>query len=124
VADDRAQLRETFDSAARPYPQARPEYPDQLFDALGELARLQPGSRLVEVAARTGKATLPLARRGYRITCRRSVGTLATARTILAGFPQLDVIESAFEDWSTARATPSSSMCAATAWHQLDPAVP
>jgi cyclopropane fatty-acyl-phospholipid synthase-like methyltransferase len=45
------------------YQEARPEYPQQLFDTLVEVAGLQPGDRLLEVGCATGKATLPLARR-------------------------------------------------------------
>jgi hypothetical protein len=34
VADDRHRLRKTFDAAADLYQQARPEYPEQLYDTL------------------------------------------------------------------------------------------
>ena len=69
VSDDRERLRTTFNSAASLYQQARPEYPAELYDELVRLARLRPGDRLLEVGCGTGKATIPLARRGFPITC-------------------------------------------------------
>jgi SAM-dependent methyltransferase len=69
MTGDRERLRATFDSAADGYQQARPDYPDALYDALIGTAQLRSGDRLLEVGAGTGKATLPLARRGFRITC-------------------------------------------------------
>jgi tRNA/tmRNA/rRNA uracil-C5-methylase (TrmA/RlmC/RlmD family) len=69
VANNREQPRTTFDSAVDLYQQARPEYPEALFDTLVDTAGLNPGDRLLEVGCATGKATIPLARRGFRITC-------------------------------------------------------
>ena len=62
-------LRRTFDTISGVYDEARPEYPAQLFDDLVELAELTPGSRLLEVGCATGKATLPMLKRGFTITC-------------------------------------------------------
>ncbi len=61
--------RMTFDSAADLYQQARPEYPEQLYNTLIDAVGLTSGDELLEVGCATGKATLPLARRGFRITC-------------------------------------------------------
>jgi SAM-dependent methyltransferase len=65
---DRERMRETFGSVAELYDRARPEYPAAVFDDLAELARLEPGSRLLEIGPGTGKATIELARRGYSVT--------------------------------------------------------
>ena len=86
AADDRERLRQTFDRAAERYDQVRPDYPEALYDDLVALAGLTPGDRLIEVGCATGKATRPLARRGFRITC-VELGTelAAMARRNLAG---------------------------------------
>jgi SAM-dependent methyltransferase len=124
VSEDRGQLRTTFDSAADLYQQARPEYPEALYDALIAAAGLRAGDRLLEVGCATGKATLPLARRGFRITCVELGAALASAaRRNLAGFPEVEVTESAFETWDPPARDPFDLVFAATAWHWLDPAL-
>jgi SAM-dependent methyltransferase len=65
---DRERLRETFGSVAELYDRARPEYPAAVFDDLAALARLEPGSRVLEIGPGTGQATAELARRGYAVT--------------------------------------------------------
>ena len=87
-------------------------------------AGLEVGDRVLEVGCATGKATLPLARRGLRITCIELGAALATvARRNLAGFPEVEVVEGAFEDWRPSAAERFDLVFAATAWHWLDPAV-
>lgn len=86
--DDRERLRTTFDQAAELYQDARPEYPEELFNRLMDVVGLRPGDRVLEVGAGSGKATLPLARRGLRITAIEPGPALAArARNNLAGYP-------------------------------------
>lgn len=66
---ERERLRQTFDQVAERYDRARPEYPETLFADLVALTGIKPGDQLLEVGCATGQATLPLARRGFRITC-------------------------------------------------------
>lgn len=124
VTDDaeRERLARTFDQAADLYQRARPDYPSELYDRLVEVTDLDPGSALLEIGCATGKATLPLARRGYRITCLEPGRALAAeARRILAAF-DVKVIETRFEDWQEPEGR-FSLVYAATAWHWLDPLV-
>jgi SAM-dependent methyltransferase len=125
VAEDRDRLKTTFDSAADRYQSARPEYPEPLYDALVELSGLRAGDRLLEVGCATGKATAPLARRGFRITCVELGPDLAAAaRRNLAAFGQVEVVEGAFETWRPAAGQERFDLVfAATAWHWIDPAV-
>ena len=122
--EDRRRRRATFDTAADRYDRARPDYPDELFDALVSLARLRPGDRLLEIGCATGKATRPLAQRGFRITSIELGASLAAlARRNLAGYRDVEVIEGAFEDWDPAATEPFDLVFAATAWHWVDPEV-
>ena len=124
VAGDRQRLRATFDSAAGVYQQARPEYPGELFDCLAALAGLRPGDRLLEIGCATGKATVPLARRGFDVTCIEIGPRLAAAaRRNLACFPNARVIDGAFETWRPPGADRFDLVFAATAWHWIDPAL-
>ena len=120
--DVRERLRDTFDQAAGLYQRARPEYPEELFDDLIAVTGIAPGDRLLEIGCATGKATLPLARRGFRITCLEPGPHLAqAARRNLAGL-DAEVVERRFEDWAPARPEEFDLVFAATAWHWIDPA--
>lgn len=116
------ELRGTFDAASKTYDEARPSYPEALFDDLVELAGLNAGARLLEVGCATGKATLPLLKRGFAVVCIELGERLADeARANLAGYPaEIDVAP--FESW-TANGRRFDLVYAATAWHWIDPAV-
>lgn len=121
--EDRERLGMTFDRAAHLYQRARPEYPGELFDALVDSVGLVEGDALLEIGCATAKATLPLARRGFRITCIEPGAKLAgLARANLQGF-DVEVVEQRFEDWRPAEKHLFSLVFAATAWHWLDPDV-
>ena len=122
-AQDRLRLRRTFDAAADRYDQARPDYPEQLFDDLTSLAALHPGDHLLEVGCGTGKATAPLARRGFRLTCLELGENLAAvSRRNLARFPDVTVIHASLDEWQPPAAEAFDLVFASTAWHWLDPA--
>src|SRR5580658_8951761 len=119
--EERERLRETFDRVAGSYDRVRPEYPEALFDDLVAATGLVAGDLVVEVGCATGKATRPMARRGFRVTCVELGPELAAvARANLAGFG-VEVVEGRFEDWRPEE--PVSLVFAATAWHWIDPKV-
>jgi len=98
---ERTRLRkQSFDHIPALYDRYRPTYPAPLFDALSRLARLPPRGRVLEIGPGTGQATLPLARRGYRIlglelgpnTCRHCRGKLRD-------LPNVTILNTAFEEW-------------------------
>jgi SAM-dependent methyltransferase len=121
---DRERLRVTFNSAAQDYYAARPDYPPVLYDDLIARAGLAPGARLLEVGCGPGKATLPLAQRGFRITGVELGASLAdAARENLADYPAVEVITANFETWQPAPGVAFDLVYAATAWHWIDPAV-
>ena len=119
---ERETLRTTFDSAAASYQSARPDYPDDLFDDLLTITGLAPPARLLEVGCGPGKATVPLARRGFRITAVELGADLAdAAHTNLAGYPDVDVVHGNFETWKPPDGTTFDLVYAATAWGWIDP---
>jgi SAM-dependent methyltransferase len=118
--DDRERLQSTFDQAAQRYQGARPEYPEELFNRLMDVTGLRRGDRVLEVGAGPGKATLPLARRGLRITAIEPGPALAAeTRKNLSGYP-VDVVVTRFEDWAGPPGE-FAAVVAATAWHWVDP---
>jgi SAM-dependent methyltransferase len=117
---DHRERRTTFDEVAELYDRARPTYPDDLFDDLAELAGLGPRSRIVEVGCGTGKATLPLAGRGMRITCVELGASLAAvAQRRLALFPAVEVVVADFETWTPPR-TDYDALVSFTAYHWIE----
>lgn len=119
----RVRLSRTFDEDAELYDRARPGYPPELFDDLAELAGTGPGCRVLEVGAGTGKATLPLAERGCRITAvELGADMAAVARRNLVGFKAVEIVKADFETWPLPQ-EPFDAVVSATAFHWIDPAV-
>lgn len=124
VTEERERLRRTFDSAADLYGTARPDYPIEIYDDLVRLADLRHGDRLLEIGCATGKATVPLARLGFAITCIESGDNLAiVARRNLEPFPAVRVVQATFEKWTPEPSDRYELVFAATAWHWIDPEV-
>ncbi|MFD1543566.1 class I SAM-dependent methyltransferase [Nonomuraea guangzhouensis] len=117
-------LRHTFDSAASSYQDARPDYPVELYADLLAITAITPPAHLLEIGCGPGKATLPLARMGFRITAIELGAALAAeARHRLAAFADASVITSSFEDWEPPTGARFDLAYAATAWKWVDPAV-
>lgn len=119
---DRQRLRLTFDVAADRYHRARPDYPEQLFDDLVRLTHLQRGARVLEIGCGTGKATVPMARRGFEILCLEMGPRLADqAAANVSGFASVTVVAGSFDDWQPPHPASFELVFAATAWHWLNP---
>jgi SAM-dependent methyltransferase len=116
-----SELRATFEQVPELYDRARPSYPAQVFDDLVALARLPAEARIVEIRCGTGQATLPLAERGFSITCVELGEQLAaTARRKLARFPAVEVLSADFETWRPERAG-FDAVVAFSAFHWIAP---
>ncbi|MEV0590577.1 class I SAM-dependent methyltransferase [Nonomuraea cavernae] len=117
-------LRTTFDSVADSYQNARPDYPSELYADLLAITEITPPAHLLEVGCGPGKATLPLARRGFGITAVELGEALAAeARRRLAAFAGVSVVTSSFEDWEPPAGGRFDLAYAATAWKWVDPEV-
>jgi SAM-dependent methyltransferase len=113
-------LRDTFDEAPELYDRVRPGYPEAVFEDLTTLARLRPGSRVLELGCGTGQATVPLATRGFEVVAiELGAGLAEVARRNLAAFPEVDIVNAAFEEWPLPPAS-FDAVVAATSFHWLD----
>jgi SAM-dependent methyltransferase len=123
VSDKRLQLSTTFDGDALLYDAVRPGYPEALFDDVVSLSGIPLRGRILEIGCGTGQATVPFARRGYRILCVELGENLAVvARRNLAAYPRVEVQSGDFEEWTLEAGTFDLAV-SATAFHWLDPAV-
>jgi SAM-dependent methyltransferase len=115
---DRERLRETFGSVPELYDRARPGYPAVVFDDLAELAALKPGSRVLEIGAGTGKATVELVRRGYAVTGVELSADLAEIARRNVPEAEIDVAD--FETWEP-REAGFDAVVAFSAFHWIAP---
>ncbi|GAA1623792.1 class I SAM-dependent methyltransferase [Actinoplanes couchii] len=116
------ELRKIFNTEAFRYDRVRPTYPPQIFDDLAS-AGVPPPASVLEIGPGTGKATVPLAERGYRVVAVELGPALAeVARANLAAFPGVTVEVADFEQWPLPE-TGFDVVLAATAFHWIDPAI-
>jgi SAM-dependent methyltransferase len=121
--EERLRRRASFDTAAQLYDDARPGYPEVLFDDLVALAHVPAGGSVLEVGSGTGKATLPLARRGFQILgIELGANMAALARRKLAPYPNARIEVGDFETWPLPDETFDLAV-SASAWHWIDPSV-
>lgn len=124
LKEDLGRLRSTFDGMATLYDEARPGYPERLFDDLAALSAVGPGAQVLEIGCGTGQATLPLARRGYCVFCVELGENMAVmTRGKLADHPESRVIASSFEDWPLEEEGIFDLVISATAFHWVDPEI-
>lgn len=103
---------ESFGSRADEYDRVRPSYPDALFD---ELLALAPRDAL-DIGCGTGKAALPLARRGVQV-----LGVEVDSRmAAVARENGLAVEVAAFESWPD-NDRRFDLLLSGQAWHWVDP---
>jgi SAM-dependent methyltransferase len=114
------ELRRIFDEDARLYDRARPDYPADLFADLVELTGLGPGSRVIEIGPGTGQATRSLADTGAGVTAVELGAELAAVLAENVRGTDVEVVNSAFEDWTPPQ--PVDLVTSFTAWHWVDKA--
>lgn len=119
--DSTRHRRATFDGVAALYDAVRPGYPAELYDDIRALSGVPDGGDILEIGCGTGQATLPLAQRGYRITCVELGAELAAiARRNLAAYPNVEVHVGAFETEPLPEAA-YDLVVSATAFHWVAP---
>lgn len=119
----RAAAGAVFDRVADLYDRARPGYPAAAISDLVRICGVTPATRILEIGCGTGQLTGELATIGSPIVAIELGASLAAlARTNLAGYSNVEVIQARFEDLI---ALPGSFdlVVAASAFHWIDPTV-
>ncbi len=81
----------SFDAWATEYDRYRPGYPAELFDTIARALELPPRPRVADLGAGTGRATLAMARRGWRVTAVEPGRPMLDALRRAAAAEHLDV---------------------------------
>jgi SAM-dependent methyltransferase len=116
-------LRSLFDLIADDYDAIRPGYPAALIDDITAVMPQPEDARVLEIGCGTGQATLPFARRGYRMLCLELGPALAAhAARRCAPYPNVRIEVTAFEDWP-ARPDTFDLVMSATAFHWIPPEI-
>jgi SAM-dependent methyltransferase len=112
-----------FGEAAAVYDSVRPGYPEALVADVIRFGSVAPGDRALEVGAGTGKATALFAARGLRLLCLEPSSEMAgILRRRCRRFPDVEVEERSFEDWSPNGAA-FRLLISAQSWHWVSPDV-
>ncbi|MFK0163610.1 methyltransferase domain-containing protein [Rhizobium sp. NPDC090279] len=113
--------RFTFDGVANLYDDARPTYPDALFDDVIAFAGLEDQDQILEIGCGTGQATQGFARRGLSILALDPGEELiAVARKGLEEFPNVRFVQTTFEAFP-GEAANFKLIAAAQSFHWVSP---
>ena len=113
--------RFAFDQIANVYKVARPSYPEALIEDVVSYADLKQGDHILEVGCGTGQATIGFAKRGFPIVAMDpGPEMLRGAREDLAGFSNVELLETTFEAWPTNQGA-FRLIVAAQSWHWVSP---
>jgi SAM-dependent methyltransferase len=116
-------LGRLFNEVPELYDRVRPTYPDDIFADLATITGLSNQSSVLEVGCGTGQATRTLATLGCHVTAvEPGSGMAALARQRTAGFSNVIVEESTFEDWDD-KGRRFDVLLAASSWHWVDPSI-
>jgi SAM-dependent methyltransferase len=118
----RERQRRTFERTAADYYRYRPTYPGALFTDILGYTGLAPQDRILEIGCGTGRASLSLAQTGNPLLGIEPAPAMAdSVRAKLAGYPNVEIITSLFEDADIEQHVFGLVVCA-QAYHWLDPA--
>ena len=113
-------LAKQFDRIADEY--ERPPYPEWVFDRLVARCGLGPRTRVLEVGAGSGQATLPMLQRGARVTAVEPGASLAHRLMERTAGLDIDVVVGRLEDIDVTEAS-FDLAASATAFHWVDPSI-
>jgi len=109
----------SFDVFAETYHSVRPRYPAQLYADIKELCGLDSASRLLEIGAGSGIATVELAKLGGKIVAIEPGSHLAAiARKQTEGLQNVEILEGTFESFESSDRF--DAILAFTAYHWID----
>lgn len=114
----RSVFNASFDIYAENYHSVRPGYPAEMYDDIRRHCNLDAESRVLEIGAGSGIATVELAKFGSQIVALEPGANLVEiARRQTSTYPNVQVVKGTFEDFEDR--TPYDTIMAFTAFHWL-----
>lgn len=115
------QKKHWYSEVANAYNQFRPRYPKTLINRAVELAQLPPQSSLLEIGCGPGIATIEFAQLDFSIICLEpSQDACKLARLNCAPYPNVEIINTTFEEWELEPAK-FNGVLAANSIHWVSP---
>jgi SAM-dependent methyltransferase len=115
------QRKNWYSNVADAYNRTRPQYPQQLINRTVELANLSENTKILEIGCGPGTATTEFAKLGFSMVCLEpSKEACNLARQNCAGFPDVEIINTTFEEWELPINT-FDCVLAATSFHWVSP---
>ena len=118
--ETRLTLAATFNGVADTY-DARPQYPDEIYELLARRCGCGPGTRVVEIGPATGLATMRLLDMGAAVTAVEPGPALAARLRERGAGRALTVVNATFED-AALQDGAFDLVAAATSFHWVEPA--
>ncbi|MGB3650049.1 MAG: class I SAM-dependent methyltransferase [Rivularia sp. (in: cyanobacteria)] len=117
------QRKNWYSKVADAYNRTRPRYPQPLINRTVELAKLREHTDILEIGCGPGTATTEFAKLGFSMTCLEpSQESCNLARENCAGFPNVEIINTTFEEWELP-IDKFNTVLAATSFHWVSPEV-
>lgn len=114
-------MKSQYDSVAQEYDEVRPGYPNELIDKLISASSVNIGSEILEIGAGTGKATMLLAEKGFKIHCiEREPKMAEILKRKCEGFSNISVTINDFETWEATDDDKYDLVFSAQAFHWID----
>lgn len=92
-----------YNCVAQAYDRTRPRYPAKIWAYIQEIAQLNPSKSVLEIGCGPGIASIELAKSRVNLKCLEpSQSACELARSKCANYPQVEVINTTFEEWDLA----------------------
>lgn len=117
------QRKNWYSEVADAYNKTRPRYPRELINRTVELANLSKNTKILEIGCGPGTATTEFAKCGFSMVCLEpSQESCNLARKNCAAFPNVEIINTTFEEWEL-QENSFNTVLAATSFHWVSPEV-
>ena len=112
-----------YNSVVEAYDRTRPRYPGEILAYMQKEAQLKPGKSVLEIGSGPGIVTIELAKLGTNLVCLEpSRAACELIRGKCATYPNVEVVNSTFEEWELAHRK-FDVVVAATSFHWVAPEI-